>query len=461
MEKNEIREGLVSSLGYNGEGVIKEDNFVIFVPFALPCEKIKYKVLKVSKNVVYGKLLEVLTPAESRERPQCDVYTKCGGCQYQHLKYFKQLKQKSLVLQDCLKKIAKIDAKVPLTVKSEQIYGYRNKLVLPVNRDEKGVKIGFYAPNSHRVVDINNCPLHDSWVKDIISCFSRFIVENSIFCYSETDKCGSLRHIVVREVNGQFIIVAVTKDELQHQESLIEILKTKFKYFSLYINYNEKDTNVVTGEKYGLVYGQPSLKACDFGIDYEIGPQTFIQVNNGVKLKLYSDIKKIVSSCEAKNVIDAYSGVGLLSAILAKGEKNNVYAIEIVEEACQSAKKLAEENTISNKMKVFCGDCAEIIPKIIANVKDDFQIVLDPPRKGVDRNLLSVIKRSRPKQIVYCSCSPQTLSRDLGVLLGTIDENGAFTNKIENWYEITFIQPYDMFALTRQMENLVVLQRKD
>ncbi len=460
MEKNEIKEGIVGSLGYNGEGIIKEDGFVVFVPFALPCEKIKYKVLKVSKNVVYGKLLEVLTPAESRERPQCDVYTKCGGCQYQHLKYFKQLKQKSLVLQDCLKKIARLDVKVPLTVKSDQIYGYRNKLVLPVNRDQSGVKIGFYAPNSHRVVDIVNCPLHDIWVKDIINCFSRYIVENSIYCYSESDKNGSLRHIIVREVNGQFIIVAVTKDELLHQDSLIEILKTKFKTFSLYINYNEKDTNVVTGDKYELIYGTPYFDATDFGINYKVGPQTFIQVNNSVKIKLYSDIKKIVSSCETKNVIDAYSGVGLLSAILAKN--NNVYAIEIIEEACRSAECLAVENGISNQMKVFCGDCAEMIPKIINEISDDFQIVLDPPRKGVDRNLLSVIKQSRPKQIVYCSCSPQTLSRDLGILLGTIDErSGCFTNKIDDLYKITFVQPYDMFALTRQSENLVVLQRKD
>lgn len=461
MEKNEIKEGIVSSLGYNGEGIIKEDGFVVFVPFALPCEKIKYKVLKVIKNVVYGKLLEVLTPAESRERPQCDVYTKCGGCQYQHLKYFKQLKQKSLVLQDCLKKIARIDVKVPLTVKSDLIYGYRNKLVLPVNRDQSGVKIGFYAPNSHRVVDIVNCPLHDTWVKDVISCFSRYIVENSIYCYSENDKNGSLRHVIVREVNGQFIIVAVTKDELLYQDRLIEILKTKFNTFSLYINYNEKDTNAVTGDKYKLIYGLPYLETTDFGINYKIGPQTFIQVNNNVKIKLYFDIKKIVSSCNTKHVIDAYSGVGLLSAILAKNN-NNVYAIEIIEEACRSAERLADENGILNKMNVFCGDCSEIIPKIINEINDDFQIVLDPPRKGVDRKLLSIIKQSRPKQIVYCSCSPQTLSRDLGILLGTIDEHtGFFTNKIEDLYEITFIQPYDMFSLTRQSENLVVLQRKD
>ncbi len=462
MEKNEIREGIVNSIGYNGEGIIKEDNFVIFVPFSLPGEKISYKVLKVHKNIVYGKLLEVKTPAENRERPICSVYTKCGGCQYQHLRYYRQLKQKSLVVQDCLKKIAKFNIEVPLTVKSDLIYGYRNKLVIPVNRDESGVKIGFYACNSHRIVDTTDCSLHSSWVKDVIQCFRTYIAQNNVYCYSEQDKNGSLRHIVVREINGKFIIVAVTKDKLKNVDKLIEILQTKFKFFSLYINYNDKDTNVVTGENFDLVYGESGLMQTDFGITYEVGPQTFLQVNNGVKIKLYSDIKKFVSNCNANFVIDAYSGAGLLSSIIAKSG-NTVHSVEIVKEACVYAEKLAKNNGIQEKMIVHYGDCSIVIPQIIEGCNGDFQIILDPPRKGVDRKLLSLIKNSKPKQIIYCSCSPQTLSRDLGIILGTINEESGEIVKNDlpvSEYEISYIQPYDMFPQTKHVETLVVLSHK-
>lgn len=447
MKKNEIYEGVVTDIGCNGEGILKKDEYIIFIPFTLPGEKVQYKVLKVQKNIVYGKLLDVLTPAEFRERPLCEVYTKCGGCQYQHLRYYKQLKQKTITVKNCLRKIANVDVEVPLTIKSDLSYGYRNKLQLPIRRVDNFVKIGFFAQNSHRVVEINTCPLHGEWSTQIILALKEYINKCNVFCYSDEDKKGSLRHVVVREVNGKFLITLVTKENLSNLNVFVEALKKYFKNFSLFVNYNYSDTNVILGKEFSLIYGEEFIEDTIYGIRYKVGPESFIQVNNNVKTKLYNEIKKLVGD-EQTTVIDAYSGVGLLTAIIAKNAKKAI-GVEIVKEAVDCAEKLAKENGLSDKMKSICGDCKEILPDIIKNLNDKFTIILDPPRKGVDKELLEVIKQGKPEKIIYCSCSPQTLARDINILL----EGSS--------YKITYFQPYDMFPQTKQIETLCVLTYTD
>ena len=240
MEKNQEFDSLVHSLGSNGEGIIKDGEYTVFVPYALPTEKIRCKILKVKKHIAYGKTLEVYTPSDDRVRPRCQFFSKCGGCQLQHVKYKEQLKFKTKLVKDCLKKIAFLNCKVKPTIRSDFEYNYRNKMQLPIRSTHLGNKIGFFAENSHRIVPINGCVLHSGWSNDVIEVMSEFINRTGISCFDEETQKGVLKHVVVREIVGKLMItVVITQDCLDNEELLVELFKAKFHNFTLYININK------------------------------------------------------------------------------------------------------------------------------------------------------------------------------------------------------------------------------
>ncbi len=458
MQKNEIHTGEVIAYGYNGEGIIKAEQITVFVPFCIVGEQVEYKVLKVKNNIAYGKVINILSPSIYRQVPLCSVFTKCGGCQLQHLSYLKQLELKEELVKDCFKKIAGLSVDVLPTIASPKEYGYRNKLQLPIRRENNQTQIGFYANNSHRIVEINGCPLHEEWAEKIIKCIKHYVEKANEFCYNELDKKGSLRHLVVRKINDEYIFVLVSAKPIKNSKLLIQILKENFTDFSLYLNENKKNDNVILGEKFTLLYGKGYITDNSFGIEYDVGAQSFVQINNEVKTKLYSDIKSLIGIDENTYVIDAYSGVGLLTAIIAKDVKK-AYGVEIVAEAVESANNLAKRNGLTDKMTSYCGSCEDILPNLIKSVKGKVKIVVDPPRKGVDKNSLIAMRDSGAEEIIYCSCSPQTLARDIGILLETIDENGRIIKNDNPKYKIKSIQPYDMFPNTKHVETLVSLTK--
>ena len=466
MRKNDEFIGNVSAVGSNMEGVIRVDNYVCFVPFALAGEKVKFKVLKTTKNIAFCKLIEVLTPAEQRVRPRCRVYGKCGGCQLQHLRYKDQLKQKSTIVSDCLRKIGGITFDVLPCIKSENEYEYRNKLQLPVRDDNGTNKIGFFATNSHRVVETLECPIQRSWCKDVIEVLKEFINETSVPCYNEQTCEGCIRHLVVRQVDTALMITVVINGKvLPYGEVLIEKLSRKIKKYSLFINENTESNNVILGENFSLIFGEPYYYTEEFGIRYKVVPESFMQVNNAVKKKLYQDVVKTVNADEETVVIDAYSGAGLMTALLSQNAKK-AYGIEIVKEAVDAGNVLAKENGLLNKVENICAPCEEELPKLIGRLRGEcakISVVLDPPRKGCDRKVIEAILSAKPDKVVYVSCSPQTLARDLGLLTGTLYYDGNELKKsTENIgvYVIEKVQPYDMFPQTKHVETLVCLTRK-
>ncbi len=456
MQKNEIYTGEVVAYGYNGEGIIKAEQITVFVPFCIVGETISYKILKVQKNIAYGKIVEIIKPSQYRQPPKCSVFTKCGGCQLQHLAYSEQLKLKEQLVRDCFKKIAGLEVEVNQTIASPLLYEYRNKLQLPIRREGETTQIGFYANNSHRIIEIDKCPLHENWAERIIKCLKQYIEKSGVICYNEKDNKGSLRHVVVRKINNEFIFVLVTTHKNIKIEILTDILRDNFDNFSLYINENKQNNNVILGDKFSLVYGKGFITDTVFGINFDVGAESFVQINNEVKNKLYSDIKALVGKDEDTFVIDAYSGVGLLTAIIAKDVKK-AFGVEIVQEAVESANNLAKRNGLEDKMVSYCGKCEDILPNLIKSVKGKVKIVVDPPRKGVDKGSLIAMRDSQAEEIIYCSCSPQTLARDIGIILGTIDDNGRIINNPTPKYTITSIQPYDMFPNTKHVETIVSL----
>lgn len=464
MKKNDEFVAEVLSLGSNGEGIIKFDEVTYFVSGCIPGEKVKIKTLKIKGNIGYGKLSEIISSSKNRVAPRCSVAGKCGGCRLQHMDYPIQLDFKRKLVKDCLKKIGGLDVEVLPTVESDKIWEYRNKMQLPVGVDFEGnTVIGFFAERSHRIIPITECCIHPKWSKDIIAALRSYMDANSVKGYDEKNNRGDIRHIVVRELSGKFIITLVaTSEKLKNIDDFINRLSEKIQDFTLLINVNNSDSNVVFGSKFIAVKGNGFYEAEEFGIKYEAGANTFIQVNDGVRNKLYSEaLKEVSCGCDGV-VIDCYSGGGLLTAMAAKTCKR-AYGIEIVKEATECANLLKVKNSLEDKMINICGDVAVELPKIMTKEqKDNVRLILDPPRAGIARSVLYAIAKSEIEKLVLISCNPSTLARDLGILTGTLkEENGVLVKGEGNGnYVIDKVQPFDMFAQSKHVETLVCLKRR-
>lgn len=473
LEKNEIVCGVVEAIGSNGEGIIKMDTITFFVPACLPGEKVRFKVLKVKNNIGYGKLEEVLTPAEERTRAKCPVFLRCGGCALQHLAYESQLAHKKGVVKDALRKIGGLQVPVLPTVPSDLPFGYRNKLQMPIGVDKTGqTVIGFYAERSHRIVPISACAIHPTWAEQLIAILRRYTSECAVKGYDEEQKTGALRHIVAREIGGKFIFTLVTaKRKLPGVEHLIALLKEKFETFSLYLNFNDSDTNVILGKEFQLVHGIGVFEAEEQGIRYEAGPATFLQVNENVRGKLYKKALATVAQTGNEVVIDAYSGGGLLTAMIAKKVKR-VYGIEVEREAVDCANSLKEKNGLTN-MQNICAKVEDALPDLLKKEQGEtLRLILDPPRAGIARSVAFALLASGIEKLTIISCNPATLGRDLGILTGRLIEkdnelvkNPAYENvaqgeTLAGYYAVESVQPYDMFPQTKHVETLVCLTRK-
>ncbi len=465
VEKNDIICGVVEGIGSGGEGIIRHEGVTFFVPACLPTEKVRFKVLKIKGAIGYGKIEEVLTPAEERVRAKCPVFTRCGGCSLQHLDYKAQLVHKSNVVKEALRKIGGISMEVPVAIASDFPYGYRNKLQMPIGVDKNGNTIvGFYAEHSHRIVPVNACAIHPEWAEKLIATIKRYMAECAVKGYDEVHKMGALRHIVAREIGGKFIFTLVSaKRKLPSVHYLIQLLEKDFKEFTLYLNFNDKDTNVILSKEFELMHGSGFFEAEERGIVYEAGPVTFLQVNENVRGKLYQDALKTVAENGDEVVIDAYSGGGLLTAMIAKKVKR-AYGIELEEEAVRCANALKEKNKLKN-MTNICGYVEEHLSKVMNIEKGEkVRLILDPPRAGIARSVLKALLASGIEKITIISCNPATLARDLGLLTGRLtEENGELVKNAEEpvsgYYEIERLQPYDMFPQTRAIETLVRLRR--
>ena len=474
LQKNDSVCAVTEAIGSGGEGIIRHEGITFFVPACLPGEKVRFKVLKIKDGIGYGKLEEVLTPAEERVRAKCPVFSRCGGCCLQHLDYPYQLVHKSKTVQDSLRKIGGLDIPVPTAVKSEREYGYRNKLQMPIGVDKDGnTVLGFYAERSHRIIPITECAIHPDWSKELIATLTQFIRETGVKGYDEGTKRGLLRHIVAREIGGNFIFTLVaTQSDVPNIAYFVQLLSQKFTSFTLYINVNDKDTNVILGEEMHLVHGKGFFETTEQGIRYEAGPVTFLQVNDKVREKLYKDAVKTVTGDGDEVIIDAYSGGGLMTAMCAKKAKR-AYGIELEKEASACADELKKKNGLTN-MQNICGKVEDELPAVLQKERDEkLRLILDPPRAGIARNVVKALLESGIPKLTLISCNPATLARDLGILTGRLIENekGELIKNpacagmdgqavLDGYYGIEKIQPYDMFPQTKHVETLVCLARK-
>ena len=467
MQKNKEYKGEVLSLGSEGEGVIKLGEERAFVPFCLEGESVSFTVLKAVGNVAYGKLTEVHTLSEHRAIPECPYFEKCGGCQLQHMDYPTQLAFKRSSVESCLKKLGGLDGQVRETVPSKKQYGYRNKLALPVGVDRDGkTVVGFFAPRSHRIVPIKSCPLQPQWSDILINSLLSFMSGSGLVGYDETARSGDIRHIVGREVDGKIVVTVVASHEVD-LNPLVGILSESLKHFTLWLNVNDSRGNVIFGDVWRIVYGSGYYDDEAEGISFQVGANTFLQVNDDVRSKLYG---AVIAACADKEAVavDLYSGGGLLTAMLAKSCKA-AYGVEIVPEAVACADKLKADNGLEESMFNYCGAVEDKIEEVFQKTAGYKRIVVcDPPRKGMERSVVNAVLKSGADRVVLISCNPATLARDLGLLCGSLIEEGNRLVKnpdytpagVSGYYQIVSVTPFDMFPQTKHVETLVVLESK-
>lgn len=414
----------IEKFGAFGEGVARENGKAVFIKGALPGEIVEAKPTLIKKTFTLAKLIKVLDSSADRIKPKCKYVERCGGCSLQHLSYNAQLALKKQTVEETLKKIGNIDIKVNEVVASSNIFRYRNKLSFPV----RGFKVGLYEENSHNVVDIEDCLLQKEWNKALIKALRAFMKDFDLRGYDE--KSGDIRHIVAREKDGSKCITLVTSSRIKADKFLDYI---PFDNFALYQNINNNNNNVILSDEFYFLGGKG--KYPDFH------PASFYQVNDEIERRLYDDV---LSECDGGTIVDAYCGAGNLSLMLAK-RANVVFGIEICKQAVEEAVERANRMHIYNA-NFICGDCKDEFPALSGKINGDVTVIFDPPRKGVDESALIAALKLSPQKIVYVSCNPATLARDLKIL--SVD------------YNVQKVNVYDMFPQTVWEETLVVLSHK-
>ncbi|MDD4210823.1 MAG: 23S rRNA (uracil(1939)-C(5))-methyltransferase RlmD [Clostridia bacterium] len=460
--KNTTQNLIINNLGINGEGIAKLDGITIFLPFALPNEEVEVKIIKEDKHFLKGELKSIITQSKFRVTAPCPVFEKCGGCQLQHLKYDEQLNFKTNLVKETFKKVGNIEFTPNNCTPSDNEYNYRNKISLPIRSVEGELKIGFFANNSHRIVEIESCPLQQNLTNKIIKVFKDFMIKHNIPAYDEENRKGLVKHLVAREFKDALLVaVVINGKEMKEANKLYEVLKQNFNKVTLYLNHNDKSNNVILGARSTLVGGDKFLVEELQGLSVKTGVVSFMQVNDGVRDSIYGDALKSIKSFNPQIVIDAYSGAGLLTAIIAKNVSAKVYGLEIISEAVDASNKMLKENNLEAKVQNILGDCSLTLPKLMSDIKNKTTLVLDPPRKGLDKAIINAILVSRPEQIIYIACGLTSLARDAAYLTNTKD---ILTDKtveiVEPIYEIVSVTPYDMFPQTKHVETLVELRLK-
>lgn len=446
--KNAVYTIDITGLGSSGEGVGKYQNFTVFVPQALPGETVQVKIILVKKNYAVGKLIEVIKSSVDRIEPSCPVYYPCGGCQLQHLSYAAQLRLKQQQVRDAIDRIAKIPAVVIHPTIGTEPWHYRNKMQFPVGSVDGQVLVGCYAQRTHAIVDTEQCIIQHPANNRIAAQVKKIIGQLGIPVYDETTRQGVIRHVIGRvgTATQDVMVVLVTAGrELPHKEQLIDELTASIpNLVSIVQNINKSATNVIMGETSVVLWGQETITDRLGPFTFAISARSFFQVNTRQAERLYQQALDYAQLTADDTVIDAYCGTGTITLFLAQQAKF-VYGVEYVQEAIDDAIINAQTNNVTN-VQFLAGDVTQVLPALYRQGVRPEVIVLDPPRAGCDRKVLDTIAAMNPQRIVYVSCNPASLARDLAILN-------------EANYIAREIQPFDMFPQTSHVETVVLMSR--
>lgn len=453
-KKNQMAEVYIDDMGNEGEGIGHVDGYALFLKDAVVGDRVQAKIIKTKKNYGYARVEKVLEPSKDRVTPVCPVARPCGGCTLQHLSYEKQLEFKFRKVKNCLERIGglkDIEAKMEPIYGMEEPYHYRNKAQFPVGVNKAGDLVaGFYAGKSHQIIPCIDCAIQHPVNQRILKKILDHMKKNHIQAYDEKTGNGLVRHIVTRVgfSTGEIMVCLVlngTKKKFRNLDQLTDSLLEIKGMTSICVNVNRERTNKILGDQIQEVYGPPYIYDDIGNVRYQIGPLSFFQVNPKQTKVLYEKAMEYAGLTGDETVWDLYCGIGTISLFLAQKAKQ-VYGVEIVPAAIDDAKINAKINNITNA-EFFVGKAEEVLPReyerngVYADV-----IVVDPPRKGCDKKLLDTMVQMQPKRIVYVSCDPATLARDVKIL----GENG---------YQISKVSVVDQFSHSGHVECVVLMSK--
>ena len=461
MQKNDTAVIEITDIGSGGEGIGKADGYTLFVKDAVIGDKAEVKVIKAKKNYGYARLMKVIEPSPYRVEPRCRFARRCGGCQIQEMSYDRQLAFKEQKVRSNLERIGGfapelIDRIMEPIVGMEDPFGYRNKAQFPFGTDKEGNPItGFYAGRTHDIIANTDCALGVPVNKEILEIVLAFMKKYKIPSYDEKTGKGLIRHALIRygfTTKEIMVCLVINGTEIPHAEDLIQTLTTIPGMTSITISVNTRRTNVIMGDSYEVLWGQGYITDYIGKIRYQISPLSFYQVNPAQTEKLYSLALEYADLKGGETVWDLYCGIGTISLFLAQ-KAGHVYGVEIIPQAIVDARRNAQINGTENA-EFFVGKAEEVLPEYYEEYARKHGgetaqvdvIVVDPPRKGCDEVLLDTIVKMAPEKVVYVSCDPATLARDLKILCG-------------NGYELKQVRAVDQFPMSVHVETVVLLSK--
>ena len=433
--------------GFEGEGIAKINNFTIFVKGAIEGEKVRILIVKVNSSYAFAKILEIIKKSPYRCDEDCSTYKRCGGCDLRHIKYEKTLEIKKNMVQSLVNKTLENKVDVNNTVGMEKPFNYRNKAQYPVGINKNGEPIfGVFANRTHEIIPIDDCKIQTKISERIAQYVINFMKDNKIKVYDEKTNKGVLRHIVVKvgmKTNEVMCVLVVNEEKIKNEDELVKGLIDAFPEIKTVVkNVNTKNTNVILGNRNIILYGNGYIKDKLGDFIFKISPMSFYQINPIQTEKLYNLAIQNGELSKNKVIFDLYCGIGTIGIFASKNVKK-VYGIEIVPQAIEDAKENAKLNDIQNA-EFMVGDVEFALSELIEkrNITPDV-VFVDPPRRGLDTTTIKNLEKVKPEKIVYISCNPATLVRDLKMF--------------EEEYEIKSITPVDLFPWTKHVECVSVL----
>lgn len=447
VRKNTIHILDISGYTAEGMGVARLEGRVVFVPYTISGERWRVRLEKVNKNVAWGRGIELLLPSPERITPDCPLYGKCGGCQFRHMAYAEELRAKGQRIADALERVGHVKLDLPPMMGAEDPFRYRNKVQFPVSQGKQGPLVGYYRPRSHDVLDAPDCPLQPESVARLRGAFKGWMEKYSIQPYHEGTGRGLVRHLYVRtNSRGESLVCVVANSpRLPHSGELVEILRqTEPGLAGVVLNVNTRDTNVILGDRYSVLWGRDWLEEELCGLRFRLSVPSFFQINRAQTQRLYQLVTEFAGLTGEETVLDLYCGIGTISLVLARAA-GRVIGAELVPQAIADAQENARRNQITNT-EFFCGDAGAVAEKLSQEGVRPQTVCVDPPRKGLAHEVPAILSAMGPERIVYVSCDPATLARDLKRL----EELGYHTVKA---------QGVDLFPRTAHVETIVLLQR--
>lgn len=449
LQKNKIYRAEISGYTAEGAAVTHIEGMVVFVPGGAAGDQCDIKIVKVQKHLAYGRIEQIVRPSRARIEPACPYAAKCGGCCFQYITYEEELSAKRQRVEETLRRIGGVEGITEGITGSEQVAGYRNKAQFPVGQDETGVYTGFYRPRSHDIIRAENCMLLPAVSNRLAALVCRWMEENQIAAYNEATRKGLIRHIYVRvgfSSGESHLCLIATRGKLPAQERLIALLTEQEPSLTgIVLNVNKRTDNVILGDKTLTLWGSPVLQDSLCGNVFQLSPHAFYQVNHAQAERLYEKALAYAQLTGKETVIDLYCGAGTITLALA-AQAARVIGVEIVAEAVENAKANAAYNGVQN-VEFMCADAGQAAMLLAQRGERPDVLTVDPPRKGLSAEAIEAIAQMAPQRVVYVSCDPATLARDVKM----------FT---ERGYTAEKAHVFDLFPRTSHVETVVSLVRK-